>query len=86
MEDVSWLYDLRPVNFVYNSDNSETKQYGLIAEEVEDVNPLFVSYNDKGEVETVSYSQLVSPMIKALQEQQQLIEELKARIEVLENN
>ncbi len=86
MEDVSWLYDLRPVNFVYNSDNSETKQYGLIAEEVEDVNPLFVSYNDIGEVETVSYSQLVTPMIKALQEQQQLIEELKARIEVLENN
>jgi hypothetical protein len=86
MEDVSWLYQLRPVNFVYNSDNSETKQYGLIAEEVEDVNPLFVSYNDKGEVETVSYSQLVTPMIKALQEQQQLIEELKARIEVLENN
>ena len=86
MEDVSWLYQLRPVNFVYNSDNSETKQYGLIAEEVEDVNPLFVSYNEKGEVETVSYSQLVSPMIKALQEQQQLIKELKARIEVLENN
>ena len=86
MEDVSWLYQLRPVNFIYNSDNSETKQYGLIAEEVEDVNPLFVSYNDKGEVETVSYSQLVTPMIKALQEQQQLIEELKARIEDLENN
>lgn len=86
MEDVSWLYQLRPVNFVYNSDNSETKQYGLIAEEVEDVNPSFVSYNDKGEAETVSYSQLVTPMLKALQEQQQLIEELKARIEVLENN
>ena len=50
------------------------------------VNSLFVSYDDKGEAETVSYSLLVTPMIKALQEQQQLIEELKARIEVLENN
>lgn len=85
MEDVSWLYQLRPVNFVYKSDNSQTKQYGLIAEEVEDVNPSFVSYNDEGEVETVSYSQLVTPMLKALQEQQQLIEELRARIDVLEN-
>jgi hypothetical protein len=85
MEDVSWLYQLRPVNFEYISDNSQTKQYGLIAEEVEDVNPSFVSYNDEGEVETVSYSQLVTPMIKALQKQHQLIEELKARIEVLEN-
>ena len=85
MEDVSWLYQLRPVNFVYKSDNSQTKQYGLIAEEVEDVNPSFVSYNDDGEVETVSYSQLVTPMLKALQEQQQLIQELRARIDVLEN-
>ena len=85
MEDISWIYDLNPVNFNYNSDETETKQYGLIAEEVEEVNPSFVSYNKDGVVETVSYSQLISPMIKALQEQKELIEELQARIEALES-
>ena len=85
VEDVEWLYDLRPVNFMYKDDGSKTKRYGLIAEEVEEVNPLFVSYNDKGEVETVSYSQLVSPMLKALQEQNEIIQTLKARIEALES-
>ena len=84
MEDISWIYMLNPVNFNYNSDATETKQYGLIAEEVEVVNPSFVHYNKDGEVETVSYSQLIAPMIKALQDQQKLIEELQARIEVLE--
>jgi len=84
MENIDWIYDLNPVIFYYNSDETETKQYGLIAEEVEEVNPSFVSYNKDGEVVTVSYSQLISPMIKALQDQQELIEELQARIEELE--
>jgi len=83
IEEIGWLYDLRPVNFVYRDDESKTKQYGLIAEEVEEVNPLFVSYNDNGEVETVSYSQLVSPMLKALQEQNKIIQSLKEEIEKL---
>ncbi len=78
MEDVNWLYRLHPVNFEYKSDETGIKQYGLIAEEVEKVNPLFVSYNEKGQVETVSYSQLITPMLKALQEQHKEIERLKA--------
>ncbi len=46
----------------------QRKQYGLIAEEVENINPVFVTYNKQGEAETVTMSELVSPMIKALQE------------------
>jgi hypothetical protein len=83
MEDIGWLYELRPVNFVYMNDESKTIQYGLIAEEVEKVNPSFVSYNDKGEVETVSYSRLISPMLKALQEQNRIIQALQEEIEKL---
>ncbi|MEN8251117.1 MAG: tail fiber domain-containing protein [Bacteroidota bacterium] len=73
-------YDLRPVTFQYKEDESKTKQYGLIAEEVEKVNPILVSYNSDGEPETVSYSQLIAPMIKALQNQAELINELEGRI------
>ena len=85
MEDVNWLYQLRPVNFLYKNDKTNTKQYGLIAEEVEEVNPLFVSYNKEGEIETVSYSKLITPMLKALQEQERKIESLKTENEELKN-
>jgi trimeric autotransporter adhesin len=86
MEKVDWLYKLRPVNFTYKSDGTAKKQYGLIAEEVEKVNPDFVSYNTDGSAETVSYSQMIAPMLKAIQDQQALIEELQKRIETLEAN
>lgn len=54
--------------------------YAFFAEEVEEVNPSFVSYNDKGKVETVLYSQLVTPMLKALQEQEKRILEQQNEI------
>jgi polyhydroxyalkanoate synthesis regulator phasin len=77
MEEVNWLYKLRPVNFVYKDDEIGIKQYGLIAEEVEKVNSSFVSYNKKGQVETVSYDRLITPMLKALQEQKERIDRLE---------
>ena len=79
MDNIDWIYNLRPVNFVYKADENQTNQYGLIAEEVETINPDFVSYNDEGQAETVSYSQLITPMLKAIQEQQETIEELLAQ-------
>ena len=83
MDNTSWLYELRPVNFTYKEDDQKLKQYGLIAEEVELVNPDFVSYNNEGQVETVSYSQLISPMLKAMQQQQEMIEKQQ---EMMENS
>ena len=83
LEDVKWIYSLKPVNFTYKSDEQKKKQYGFIAEEVEKVNPDFVHYNNAGQVETVTYSQLISPMIKAIQEQKDAIEELKNDINMM---
>ena len=81
MESVDWLYRLRPVNFTYKTDDSKLKQYGLIAEEVEKVKPEFVSYNKDGSPETVSYSFMISPLIKAVQEQKSMIESQQVKIE-----
>ncbi len=78
MENVEWIYKLRPVNYLYKNDKTATKQYGLIAEEVEKINPLFVSYNKSGKVETVKYTQLISPLI-------QIIKKQKEKIDYLEN-
>jgi hypothetical protein len=83
MQDVDWIYHLRPVNFTYKSDELKKQQYGLIAEEVEKVNPDFVSYNKDGSVETVSYSQMISPMIKAIREQKDRIGALESEINLM---
>jgi hypothetical protein len=77
MESVDWLYSLRPVNFTYKTDLDKKIQYGLIAEEVEQVKPEFVSYDREGRPETVSYSFLISPLLKAAQEQKAMIQELQ---------
>jgi len=73
----SWIYDLVPVSYNYISDPTKRYQEGLIAEEVEKINPTIVSYNENNEVETVSYSKLIVPMLKELQTLRQEIEQLK---------
>jgi len=83
MESVDWLYKLRPVNFTYKTDENNVKQYGLIAEEVEKVKAGFISYDNEGRPETVSYSSLISPLIKALQEQQAMIDNQQQQIDEL---
>lgn len=83
LSDISWLYDLRPVTYRYKTSNSVDKEIGLIAEEVLKVNPQFVSLNDKGEPETVTYSQLVTPLLKAVQDQKATIDGLKSENEML---
>ena len=43
------------------------------------------SVNDGEDVKSLGYVEFIAPLVKAVQEQQQQIEELKGRIEVLEN-
>lgn len=78
MEDLSWFYRLHPVNFNYIEDQSNLKQYGLIAEEVEKVNASFITRDKEGRVDGVNYSDLIAPMIKVVQDQKKEIDHLKS--------
>ena len=49
------ILGLKPVTFHYKSDNTGTPQFGLIAEEVAEVNPDLVVRDEKGEIYTVRY-------------------------------
>ncbi len=53
---------------------------GLIAEEVEKVEPLLVTYNHKGEIQGVKYDQITVALINAVKEQQSQIEEQQNEI------
>ena len=65
---------LNPVNFEWK-DGGEI-QDGLIAQEVAELIPNAVNVNDDGYY-SMDYSKVVTPLIKAIQEQQKEIEELK---------
>ena len=85
------LNQVRVVN--YNLKGENLKQIGVIAQEIEDVFPSMVTQSpdqDENGIElgtttkSVKYSVFVPMLIKAIQEQQALIESLTARIETLE--
>ncbi len=58
------LQALRPVSFVYRTDETRTPQAGLIAEEVERIAPYLVTRDEEGRLLSVRYDQLV-PMLLA---------------------
>jgi hypothetical protein len=82
---------LKPVMFHYKSDKSGTPQFGLVAEEVAEVNPDLVVRDDKGEIYTVRYDAVnamllneflkehkkIAQQAREIQEQKQTIGELK---------
>jgi hypothetical protein len=98
LSDVSWLYNLNPVSFnrkVFDRETNSFKdelspetEYGLIAEDVEAVNKNLCFYNeteDGQELAGITYSKLITPLIKALQEANAKIKTLEAKVTALEN-
>jgi hypothetical protein len=62
----------------YNRKETNTKEIGVIAEEVEKILPEVINYNDDGQVDAVSYGRLTAVLIEAIKEQQKQIDELKS--------
>lgn len=77
------LLELRPVSYDYKNKAQGTNCYGLIAEEVVEVETFPVSYKD-GEVEGLDYSTFVPQLIKLAQIQDETIKMLENRIKALE--
>jgi hypothetical protein len=63
---LSLIRRLRPVSFDWKSSNKA--DIGLIAEEVNEVEPLLVIRNDRGEIEGVKYKQLGVVLVNAVNE------------------
>jgi hypothetical protein len=78
---------LRPVTYKGKSETDGDKVFGgLIAEEVHEAGLTeFVQYAEDGSPDALAYGNMVSLAFKAIQEQQTIINDLKARIETLES-
>ena len=71
--------NLRPVRFKWNEKSSSENKadYGLIAEDVEKIDPELALYNDKGEIEGVDYQKINIMLLKVVQNQENKISGLE---------
>jgi hypothetical protein len=87
---LNFISKLNPVSYIRKNDEKQKTEYGFIAKEIEEVlNELgiekagMITIDDEGRYE-LRYNDLLAPMVKAVQEQQEIIEQLTKRIEELE--
>jgi Chaperone of endosialidase len=79
------LFALKPVSFRYKKefDAEGAPMFGLIAEDVEQVDPDLVSRNEKGEVQTVRYEQINAMLLNEFLKEHKKVEEQQAQIAAL---
>ncbi len=96
LKDVDFLYKLNPIKFDYKKrktvdgkviymDEPEIgqREYGFFAESVEKVNPDFCIYDRDDKLLGLKYDRLITPIIKALQDQKKEIDSLKDEVALL---
>src|SRR5438874_1929823 len=76
------LLSLKPVSFKYNHDVKGSTQYGLVAEEVAQVDPHLVVYRD-GQPFTVKYDQVNVMLLNEFLKEHKKVEEQEASISQL---
>ncbi|MFZ4723931.1 MAG: tail fiber domain-containing protein, partial [Paludibacter sp.] len=87
---LSTVMQLKPVTYFYKADKTNHPEVGFIAQEVQNIVPEVVSGTEgdisKGETLGLSYGNLVPVLTKAIQEQQNKIDDLETRLSKLERN
>ena len=76
------IYQLKPVSFRYHEqfDQTQTIAFGLIAEEVAEVNPDLVGRNREGQPESVRYEQVNAMLLNEFLKEHRVVEEQQAMI------
>jgi hypothetical protein len=88
---LNFITKLKPVSYIRLNDESKKAEYGFIAQEVDETlksvgaTPNGIITIDDAGMYNLRYNDIIAPLVKAMQEQQQIIENLLLRIEKLEN-
>jgi hypothetical protein len=69
---------LKPVTFHYKSDKTNRSEFGLIAEEVAEINPDLVVRDEDGEIYTVRYEAVNAMLLNEFLKEHRMVEELKS--------
>ena len=88
---LDFIKNLKPVYYTRLNDGSNKTEYGFIAQEMDETlnrfgasNNGIISKDDEG-MYGVRYNDLIAPMVKAMQEQQQVIEQQNTKIATQQN-
>jgi hypothetical protein len=83
---LDFIMKLAPVSYRYNN-GDDTLRYGFIAQEVEKALPgpadglaLVAQAQDEERTYHLAYAEFIAPLVKAVQEQQRIIESLTSRL------
>jgi hypothetical protein len=74
------ILSLKPVTFQYKADKTGTPQFGLIAEEVAEVNPNLVVRGKDGEIYTVRYDAVNAMLLNEFLKEHRKVEKLEATV------
>jgi trimeric autotransporter adhesin len=76
------LYRLKPVSYRYKKeiDPTQSPAFGLIAEEVAEVNPDLVARNAEGQAETVHYEMVNAMLLNEFLKEHRKVQELEATV------
>ena len=77
------IYKLRPVTFTYKDDKTKTLEYGLIAEEVDEIYPELVAKDENDKPHSVRYHVLPALLLNELQKQRMTIDNLNMTVETM---
>lgn len=75
------ILGLKPVTFQYKSDKTNTPQFGLVAEEVAEVNPDLVVPDKAGEIYTVRYDAVSAMLLNEFLKEHKRVQQLKSDFE-----
>ena len=74
---------LNPVSFHYKNDPASAPQFGLVAEEVAQVNPDLVVRDKRGEIYTVRYDQVNAMLLNEFLKEHEKVEHLESTVATL---
>jgi Chaperone of endosialidase len=80
------ILGLKPVTFHYKSDTKDMPQFGLIAEEVAEINPDLVVRDGNGEIYTVRYDAVNTMLLNEFLKEHRKVEEQGATIAQLKQD
>lgn len=87
---LGFISKLKPVSYIRKNDEKERTEYGFIAQDIEKVleesgveNSGMITVDDEGRYE-LRYNDLLAPMVKAIQELKEENDELKDKLQKLE--
>ena len=77
------VMQLNPVSYLMKDQKGTKRNLGLISQEVQEIFPSITTYVEEADLITMSYTELIPVLIKALQEQQAIIESQNTQIETM---